>query len=100
MRALQGYISDYARSLNPYEVYARLNPIKKLLLKILGVVKLETLYVKTPVGTEGTASIYLVKCPRCGQLYIDYPHGYTKYLECPKCETRIHLHVTRNERKH
>ncbi|MCD6488213.1 MAG: hypothetical protein J7K21_03205 [Desulfurococcales archaeon] len=72
MRILRSYISDYARSLNPYEVYARLNPIKKLLLKILGVVKLETLYVKTPVGTEGVASVYLVKCPKCGRLYIDY----------------------------
>ena len=53
LRAMYGYISDYVKSLNPNEVYVKLSSIKKLLLKLLGAVKLESIYVKTPIGTEG-----------------------------------------------
>jgi len=32
--------------------------------------------------------IYLVRCPRHG-LFEDYPHGYDRYFECPKCFEEI-----------
>ena len=91
MRVVYGYVSDYVRSLNPGDVYARLGPFRKLLLRLLGVVRLERVYVKTPSGTEDMVSIYLARCPHCGNLYVDYPHGYSQFLECPRCSTRIYL---------
>ena len=91
MRTMYGYVSDYVKSLNPNEVFPKLSPVKKLLLKLLGVVKLEEVYVKTPIGTEGATGVYLVKCLNCRELYIDYPHGYTQFLQCPKCGVRTYL---------
>ncbi|MCD6084478.1 MAG: hypothetical protein J7J20_02930 [Desulfurococcales archaeon] len=37
---------------------------------MLGVVKLEEVYVKAPTGTEGAVGVYLVKCLNCRELYI------------------------------
>ena len=88
---IHGYISDHIRKLSPQQEYSKLNPLKKLLFKLLGVVKLETVYVKTPIGTEGEVKVYLARCPNCKQLYIDYPHGYTRFIECPNCHTRIYI---------
>jgi len=72
MRTIHGYISDYVKSLNYNGTYVRLSPVKKLLLKLLGVVKLEEVYVKTPIGTERGCEVYLVRCPKCRELHIDY----------------------------
>ena len=70
MRTMYGYVSDYVKSLNPNEVFPKLSPVKKLLLKLLGAVKLECIYVKAPIGTEGVVGAYLVKCLNCRELYI------------------------------
>ena len=39
-------------------------------------------------GWKGELPFYVVKCPRCKQLFLDYPHGYENYFVCPNCYDR------------
>lgn len=46
--------------------------------------------MKVKVGTFrgkgwGPLTFYLFRCPYCGRLTVDYPHGYTGYLDCYWC---------------
>lgn len=91
LRVLKGYISDYVGSLDPLATYKSLPVYKKLLFKLMGLVRVEKVHVITPHGVEGDCDVYLARCPRCKSVYLDYPHYYTKYLECPKCSARIYL---------
>ena len=58
-----------------------LNPIQKLILSLTGIVRIG--FRKYP-GWRGSLPFYLYKCQICGEYHIDYPHGYTGYLRCPK----------------
>jgi len=44
-------------------------------------------------GWTGDISVYLFRCPGCGDPTIDYPHGYIqyRYLTCYRCGTRINF---------
>jgi len=91
MKSVKGYVSDYVASLDPISVYKCLPIIKKILFRLLGLIEAEKVLVITPSGTKGVCEIYLAKCSRCGEIYVDYPHGYSKYIECPKCRTQINI---------
>ena len=91
MKVVHGYISDYVRGLEATKLVSGLNPLKKLVFMVLGVVRVEKVYVKTPEGAEGVSEVYLARCPYCKSIYVDYPHGYSRYIQCPKCRTRIYV---------
>jgi hypothetical protein len=63
----------------------KLNLWQKIQLKIQGYVFLRWEKRK---GWTDYLPIYLVKCKRHG-FFEDYPHGYSKYFICPKCEKEI-----------
>jgi hypothetical protein len=52
----------------------------------------------TMIGWNGHSGFYLFKCKSCGQVYVDYPHGYTDFglmfLRCEHCQAKISLEVT------
>mgnify|MGYP000306506440 CR=1 FL=1 len=91
MKVFRGYVSDYVRGLDPVEVLRSLSVFKRLLLRLLGYVTVEKILVVTPGGTRGVVPIYLAKCFSCGELYVDYPHGYDRYVYCPRCGARIYV---------
>jgi len=36
---------------------------------------------------------YVAYCQRHKVFFIDYPHGYTKYLHCPLCLIEVQSHI-------
>jgi len=36
-------------------------------------------------GWRDSIQYYWFKCPNCKQVVADYPHGYSRFLVCPKC---------------
>jgi len=62
---------------------------KKLKLKLFGRVYIG--HIERPEW-RAPLPIYLLKCGEHGY-YVDYPHGYTQYFECPRClqETKAEL---------
>lgn len=49
----------------------------------------------TMIGWVGHSSFYLFKCRSCGEVAIDYPHGYRPggycYIRCDECRSEILL---------
>ena len=92
-RVYRGYVSDLVRELNrdPVSLAGSLSLLGRVSLRVLGYAEVARVRVVTPEGVEGEERIYLAKCPRCGALYADYPHGYTRYLVCPRCGYRVYI---------
>jgi len=59
----------------------KLNLFQNIILKLNGRVFIEN---RTRPGWSGPLPFYAFKCPEHG-LVEDYPHGYERRLECPKC---------------
>ena len=55
---------------------------QRLILKLRGYVYL---FHAKKKGWKGSLPFYLVKCKEHNLLFIDYPHGYRGYFNCPKC---------------
>ena len=91
-RVYRGYVSDLVRELNRClgAVTASLGLWQRLLLRVRGWVCVARVRVVTPEGTSGVEEICIARCPSCGSLYIDYPHGYDGYLVCPRCGYRVY----------
>jgi hypothetical protein len=62
-----------------------LSLLKWLKLKISGKTFLR--YEKRE-GWKGKLPFYIVRCSRCKQLYMDYPHGHKNYFLCPNCSAK------------
>ena len=60
----------------------KLSLLQRLLLEIQGYVYL---FHAEKDGWKGKLPFYLVKCKRHRFFFIDYPHGYHKYFNCPLC---------------
>lgn len=49
-------------------------------------------------GWTGHSGFYLFRCESCGEVCIDYPHGYTDFglmfLRCDHCRETLTLEVT------
>ena len=90
-KVFKGYISSYVRSLEPGKVYRTLSPLKKLALRLFGYVRVEVVFVETPDGIKSEVPVYLARCSRCGRLYVDYPHGYKRYIVCPNCGAGVYV---------
>jgi len=59
-----------------------LSLFQRLKLKLLGRAKIgERRYP----GWRGHLPFYVVRCEEHG-LFIDYPHGYSRFFSCPKCK--------------
>ena len=88
----RGYVSDLAAELNRCidVVAGSLSVWQRLLLRLRGWVRIARVRVVTPEGISGVEELCLARCPRCGALYIDYPHGYDGYLVCPRCGYRVY----------
>ena len=59
----------------------KLNLFKRLILHLFGQTYLEH---RTRPGWSGSLPFYAFVCPFHG-VVVDYPHGYSQRLECPKC---------------
>ena len=70
-------INSYTRQVET----VKLNLLQRLSLKLLGYAKIGER--KYP-GWRGYIPFYVVKCKKHG-LYVDYPHGYRQYFNCPRC---------------
>ena len=60
----------------------KLSLLQRLTLQIRGYVYL---FHAKKDGWKGKLPFYLVKCKRHGVFFIDYPHGYRGYFNCPVC---------------
>jgi len=59
-----------------------LSLLQRMALKINGYVYL---FHARKEGWKGKLPFYLVRCKKHGIYYLDYPHGYRGYFNCPKC---------------
>jgi hypothetical protein len=90
VKRINMYISDYVRRLSPAEVYKKLPWYKRIIFKARGVVKVEDVEIVVDGEVLGVTPVYLIRCPVCGALFVDYPHGYDGYFICPRCGSRIY----------
>ena len=86
-----GYSSDLARELTSKleagEIQLSLGT--RLRLRIVGHAKLCTTRLHLPSGRDADSDFYVVRCPNCGRIFVDYVHGFAGYFYCPYCHSRI-----------
>jgi len=77
--------SDICEALNDVLGLHRINidlPLRaRFWLRLRGYCPLATLKTER----WGPVEFCLVRCPDCGRLFVDYPHGYSGRFHCPSC---------------
>lgn len=76
-------IVDLQKVPSPQEAWDKLTPIQQFLVSIVGIPHCIGKY-KLP-GWTGSLGFYIFKCGNCGELRIDYSHGWDGYLSCDPC---------------
>jgi hypothetical protein len=60
---------------------------QRIVLRLTGRVYLEH---RTRPGWSGALPFYAFRCPRHG-IVVDYPHGYSDRLDCPRGDYSLYL---------